>query len=115
MPRHRKLLAVAAVMIGLLSSLSSAQDMHEHQHGEGDKLGQVHFPVSCSPALQPEFDRAMAMLHSFWYEKAADAFAEIASKDASCAMAQWGLAMTFYHPLWEKPGAEALKNGRAAV
>jgi tetratricopeptide (TPR) repeat protein len=115
MSRHAKLLAFSAIALGLLSSPASAQDMHEHHHDDAEQLGQVHFPVSCDAASQPRFDRAVAMLHSFWYEKAGEAFAEIAAKDATCAMAYWGLAMTYYHPLWEKPGAEALKNGWAAV
>ncbi|HKQ05526.1 MAG TPA: hypothetical protein VJ464_10365 [Blastocatellia bacterium] len=115
MLRKIKLLAFAVILLGLFAPLGHAQEPHEHQHAEGEKLGQVHFPVSCDPSLQGEFDRAVAMLHSFWYERAAEAFAEIARKDPSCAMAHWGMAMTIYHPLWEKPGAEALKNGSAAV
>jgi tetratricopeptide (TPR) repeat protein len=115
MLRKTKLLASSAILLALLSSLCNAQEIHEHRHGDGEKLGRVHLPVSCNAAGQIEFDRAVAMLHSFWYEKANDAFAEIARKDPSCAMAYWGLAMSLYHPLWEKPGAEALKNGWAAV
>jgi tetratricopeptide (TPR) repeat protein len=86
-----------------------------HEHGGGEKLGRVHFPISCNPAVQTEFDRAVAMLHSFWYEKASEAFAGIARREPSCAMAHWGLAMTFYHPLWERPDAEALRKGWAAI
>jgi hypothetical protein len=109
-----KLLIFAVILLGLLAPLGHAQETHEHHHADGEKLGQVHFPVSCDASLQDEFDRAVAMLHSFWYERAAEAFAEIARKDPSCAMAHWGLAMTVYHPLWEKPGAEALRNGSAS-
>ncbi|MEN3334252.1 MAG: hypothetical protein V7641_3617 [Blastocatellia bacterium] len=115
MLRKNKLLAVSAILLTLLSTLCNAQEMHQHEHSEGEKLGHVHFPISCTSPMQIEFDRAVAMLHSFWYEKAGEAFAAIARKDPSCAMAYWGLAMTLYHPLWEKPNAEALKNGQAIV
>jgi tetratricopeptide (TPR) repeat protein len=92
----------------------TAQENHQHEHGADEKIGQVHFATACDSA-QDEFDRAVAMLHSFWYEKASEAFSEIARRHPSCAMAHWGVAMTFYHPLWERPNAEALKNGWAAV
>jgi hypothetical protein len=65
-----------------------------------EKLGVVSFPVSCAAELQPRFDRAVALLHSFWYEAAEAAFREIAEGDPGCAMAHWGIAMTAVHPLW---------------
>src|SRR5580658_8969666 len=58
----------------------SLQGQHEHPAGDPEKLGKVNFPVSCDAALQPQFNDAVAMLHSFWYEKAADAFAATAEK-----------------------------------
>ena len=58
---------------------------------EAEKLGNVHFAVSCLPATQPQFDRAVAMLHSFWYPQGLNAFAEITKSDPGCAMAYWGL------------------------
>ena len=115
MLRKTKLLEFSATLLALFSRLCDAEQIHQHEHNDGEKLGYVHFPISCNSAVQVEFDRAVAMLHSFWYEKAGQAFAEVARKEPSCAMAYWGLAMTFYHPLWESPNAEALKNGWAAV
>jgi len=109
-----KLLVFSAILIALIPSLCDAQEMSQHKHS-GEKLGSVHFPVSCSSAGQTEFDRAAAMLHSFWYEKAGEIFAGIARREPSCAMAYWGEAMTFYHPLWERPNAEALNNGWEAI
>jgi hypothetical protein len=88
---------------------------HEHPAGEPEKLGTVNFPVSCDAAVQPQFSRAVAMLHSFWYEKAAETFAAVGEKDPACGMAYWGIAMTLYHPIWEAPGPAALKQGWAAV
>jgi tetratricopeptide (TPR) repeat protein len=92
-----------------------AAAQHEHAAGEPEKLGQVNFSVSCDPAVQSPFNRATAMLHSFWYDKAAEAFAAVAEKDPACGMAYWGIAMTHYHQLWEAPRAEDLKQGWAAV
>ena len=92
-----------------------AQHEHEHPAGDPSKLGKVNFPVSCDPAVQPQFSSAVAMLHSFWYEKASDTFARVAEKDPACGMAYWGIAMTYYHPIWEAPGPADLKAGMAAV
>jgi hypothetical protein len=80
-----------------------------------DKLGQVHFAVSCAPAVQKDFDRAVALLHSFWYSAAVMAFTAIGVADADCAMAHWGVAMSRWYPLWEPPSPAALKQGWDAV
>jgi hypothetical protein len=56
----------------------------------------------------------MAMLHSFWYDKAKETFAAVAEKDSTCGMAYWGIAMTYYHPLWQAPSPDDLKAGMVA-
>src|ERR1700741_2606301 len=73
----------------------------EHDHPVPEKLGTVNFPTSCSPQTQKDFERAVALLHSFAYSAAEKAFREIAAKEPDCAMAHWGVAMTYFHPLWE--------------
>jgi tetratricopeptide (TPR) repeat protein len=88
---------------------------HEHPAGDLASLGKVNFPVSCDASVQTEFTSAVAMLHSFWYEKANDTFAAIAQKDPTCGMAYWGIAMTYYHQIWAAPGPSDLKQGWAAV
>lgn len=80
-----------------------------------EKLGQVHFPVACSPSVQQPFDRAVALLHSFWYSAAVKAFAAVGDADPGCAMAYWGVAMSWWYPLWEPPSPAALKQGATAV
>lgn len=55
-------------------------------------LGKVSFKTSCSKAAQPKFNRAVALLHSFWYTEAEAAFKEIVAQDPGCTMAYWGLA-----------------------
>ena len=84
---------------------------HEHPAGDPTKLGKVNFPVACEASVQPQFSSAVAMLHSFWYEKASETFAAVAEKDPTCGMAYWGIAMTYYHPIWQAPGPADLKSG----
>ncbi len=83
--------------------------------GKGDQLGTVHFATSCNAEVQQSFDRAVALLHSFWYGAAVKAFTEVGNRDSACAMAYWGVAMSSWYPLWEPPSAGALKQGRDAV
>jgi tetratricopeptide (TPR) repeat protein len=77
--------------------------------------GGVHFAVSCRPQSQRDFDRAVSLLHSFWYEEAEPAFRKVAASDPACAMAWWGVAMSRLHPLWDPPTDSDLVAGRAAV
>jgi tetratricopeptide (TPR) repeat protein len=81
--------------------VTSAQEVHSHSAPE--KLGSVSLPIACAPAVQGKFDRAVALLHSFAYSAAADAFREVAKLDPQCAMAHWGVAMTYFHQLWDPP------------
>ncbi|MDR3748324.1 MAG: hypothetical protein P4M04_09265 [Acidobacteriota bacterium] len=81
--------------------LSAAQETHSHSAPE--KLGKVSFPISCTPADQEEFDRGVALLHSFAYTAAENAFQAVAELDPQCAMAHWGMAMAYFHQLWEPP------------
>lgn len=86
--------------------------------GDAEKLGNVHFAVSCLPATQPQFDRAVAMLHSFWYPQGLNAFADITKTDPDCAMAYWGMAISRRaNPMVGAPGAaqDALKDALEAV
>ena len=80
---------------------------------EEEKFGSVDFPTSCKPAVQADFNRSVAILHSFQYERARSEFEKVAAADPSCAMAHWGIAMTYWHPLWGPPGKDALEKGTA--
>jgi hypothetical protein len=81
-----------------------------------EQLGTVAFPTSASTEVQPTIERGVALLHSFQYEEAAQAFENASQRDASCAMCHWGKAMTLYHPLFgEWPTAEAMATGRQEV
>jgi hypothetical protein len=96
--------------------LSAAILPAQEKMGSPEKLGKVHFPVSCIPAAQQEFDHALAMLHSFWYPQGLNAFSEVAKIDPSCAMAYWGIAMSRRtNPLVGRPAPPVLKDGLEAI
>lgn len=97
----------------LFVPLSPAQ--HVHDTPDSAILGQVSFPTSCSPAVQSDFNRAVALLHSFWYKKSEDTFASIAKADPTCAMAEWGVAMSHYRQLWDPPNPADVQIAWPAV
>jgi tetratricopeptide (TPR) repeat protein len=61
--------------------------------------------ISCSRSVSAEFDRALALLHNFWYRHALEGFQQVSNDDPECAMAYWGAAMTYNHPYWDPPSA----------
>ena len=84
--------------------------------GASDHLGKVAFPTSCSASVQADFDRAVALLHSFWLDAAGKAFAAVAQADAGCAMAHWGTAMVkLGNPLGTPQPRRALEEGLQAI
>jgi tetratricopeptide (TPR) repeat protein len=90
-------------------------EQHEHSLTE-QEVGSVHFATSCSTAVAVSFNRAVALLHSFQYEQARAAFGGVSEHDPNCAMAQWGVAMSHYHGLWDNgdiaAGREALHRAQ---
>ena len=79
-------------------------------------IGKVDFPVSCSQDAQFRFNKGLTLLHHMMYEQAEKEFSAIAGREPDCSMAQWGIAMTLFHPLWPgATGAVALKKGSAAL
>jgi hypothetical protein len=103
-PRGKSLSHLQPVFLALLFVLpvsSAAQEAHSHAGPE--KLGVVSFPISCQPEVQQQFDRGVALLHSFAYADARSAFQAVAAQDECCAMAHWGIAMTYFRQLWDPP------------
>jgi hypothetical protein len=98
-----------------LPSLVLAQGEHQHDRSAHEHLGEVKLRVSCIPAAQKQFNRAVALLHSFEYAESERGFIEVSITDPNCAMAHWGRAMTKYHQLWAPPSAAVLKEGADAV
>lgn len=76
-----------------------------------ERLGTVSFAVSCAPAVRASFLRGVALLHDFWYQEAQRQFEEIAKTDPSCAMAHWGVAMSLYHQIWDRPSEDTVAKG----
>src|SRR5216684_619479 len=106
----RPLTAVLASTLCLVP-LSPTQEEHHHAISE-EEIGSVHFLTSCQPDIAESFNRAVALLHSFQYEQARQAFAEISERYPECAMAQWGVAMSHYHGMWDNGDTGA---GRVAL
>src|SRR5947199_9332834 len=89
-------LAVPVVLwLGVVGRLA-AQEPHPHQ---AEALGRAVFPVSCAPEAQTRFERAVALLHYFWYERAADTFREAVVAVTACALGYWGHAMRQFLPM----------------
>jgi len=107
------LLCLCVAGVGGLPLVLPAQ---EHEHPVPEKLGVVNFPTSCSADVQKDFERAVALLHSFAYSAAEKAFRDVAKADPKCAMAHWGIAMTYFHPLWPPPLPEGdVARGREEI
>jgi hypothetical protein len=87
---------------------ASAQE-HSHLGGAEAKLGTVHFQTSCSPKAQPDFDRAVALLHSFEFGPAISTFNAALAADRQCSIANWGIALS----RWGNPFAPGLKPAKA--
>ncbi|MFQ5890568.1 MAG: hypothetical protein ACE5JR_11020 [Gemmatimonadota bacterium] len=105
------------LLLAGLFAVAPAARAQEHQHPAGDAqgLGRAVFATSCTAEVQQDFNRAVAMLHSFWYQTSEKAFAAIVQKDPSCAMAYWGIAMSRFRQLWDQPGPEDVRVGLAAL
>jgi tetratricopeptide (TPR) repeat protein len=76
-----------------------------------ERLGTVSFSVSCAPAVAASFNRGVALLHDFWYEEAQKQFTQISQADRHCAMADWGIAMSVFHQIWDRPDDHAVALG----
>jgi hypothetical protein len=105
---HLRLVIVLAVLV------AAQENRAQHEH-PAPVLGTVRFENSCSPAAQEPFGRAIALLHSFGYEESRRAFEQAAKADPECAIALWGVARTWYHPIWAPPSPEELKQGSASL
>ncbi len=109
----KPLVALLSVGVAICASVASAEDVHSHPPPE--KLGTVTFATSCAQSVAHDFERAVALLHSFAYTDSEKAFRNVAAADPSCAMAHWGVAMSYFHQLWSPPGADELSKGRAEI
>jgi len=100
----RNPILVSLATMALAVAMRAQSGEHEHSYsGPEEGLGRAHMDTSCSATVAPEFDRALALLHNFWYSRALDRFSQVAKNDPQCAMAYWGAAMTYNHPFWDPP------------
>lgn len=111
----RPVLRIAAPVALSLSLFRPLVAQLDHAH-HAEQLGHVVFPTSCRPEAQRRFERAMALLHSFWWEEGPRAFRAVTAADSSCAMAYWGLALNRWgNPFTSGPAGDDLRQGAAAA
>ncbi len=110
-----------AVALSLTPQISSAAGSDERSGtaaelcDPGEKLGTVHFVISGSVTVQADFNRAVALLHSFQYEEAEKAFTNLGQANPNMGMASWGIAMCNYHPVWGPTTQADFERGRTAA
>ena len=105
--RNARVLFASTLIVLLSQDLARA--------GE-ERLGEVNLTISCSPAAQQKFNRAVAMQHSFFFPETVKAFTAIAETEPSCAMAYWGIAISQRpNPLVGPFPGDVLKRGWEAI
>ncbi|HEX5491594.1 MAG TPA: tetratricopeptide repeat protein [Candidatus Udaeobacter sp.] len=110
-PRLVLLVALTNILLGLrVVNCGTAPEP-----GDLRGVGKVTFPITCAAEVQSDFARGVALLHSFFYEEARRVFTSVAERDPNCAMAQWGIAMTWWHPIWTPPTPDEMQAGKAAI
>lgn len=91
-------------------------DHAEHAAPAGATVGKVSFATSCKPQVQAEFDRAVALLHSFWFAESRGTFEQVLRADPECAMAHWGVALTYWsNPFAGQRSPQVIALGKAAI
>lgn len=104
---------IGTVFLALLLSAIVCSAEHQQSPHQAN-FGAVHFPISCVPSVQKEFERGVALLHSFAFETAETTFRQVAQDDPECAMAHWGIARSFWR--WSTPDSKIREEGwREAV
>ena len=104
-----------SLLLACLFATSTFAHGEHASHPAPEVLGSVTFATTCAATVQPRFERALALLHSFTYTEAEKGFREVVAADPACAIARWGIAMSLYHPLWEAPPASDLARGLAEL
>jgi len=113
----RALTIATALTLGITTTLPADPSAQQHDHGAAPgRLGAVHFATSCAPAVRRDFDRGIAMLHSFWFSAAIESFSSVLETDPRCVMAQWGIAMSWWgNPFAGFRSPQALQAGLTAL
>lgn len=108
------------VVVGMMCTLAAPAFAQHEAHGGGAlstaQVGTVDFQTSCSAAVKTDMNRAVALLHSFWFPEARQDFEAIAAKDPSCAIAHWGIALTHWgNPFGGNRTPQTIATGKAAI
>lgn len=112
-----KRLTALCMCIWLAPAAAWAQaEQHQHSGMAPKDIGTVNFETSCSPAVKTRFNEAVALLHSFWFQESRDIFNDVLKQDANCAMAHWGIALTYWgNPFAGQRSPQVIANGKAAI
>ncbi len=114
-----KRLSLAACVCTVLavSAPARAQDDHsQHHKPAGSGVGTVSFETTCNPAVKDAVNHAVAELHSFWFPEARAGFEGVLKTDPNCAIAYWGIALTYWgNPFGGLRQPQTIANGRAAI
>ena len=115
----KTLITGLCMCLGLALATPAWAQTEQHDHaakGGNIKAGTVDFATSCSSVVKDDFNLAVAELHSFWFPEARSLFQSIAKTDPTCAMAHWGIALTYWgNPFAGQRSAQTIANGKAAV
>ncbi|MGE5564062.1 MAG: hypothetical protein ACM3ZV_12275 [Bacillota bacterium] len=110
-----KFILFAALALAGWSSTATAQHQHEPMTAAGDGYGKVAMANPGNAAAQAPFERGVALLHDFEYVAAAEAFRQAQAADPTFALAYWGEAMTYNHPLWSEVDVDAARAALAKL
>ena len=110
--------AIALCVFLLVQARANAQGALGRSQGPSAvpaKLGTVDFRISCASRVTADFNSGVALLHSFWHDRAFAAFESVAASDPDCAIAYWGEAMTHFHQLLASPTPADIEAGEAEL
>ena len=115
----KRLVTVFCICLGLALAGAPAwaqTEQHEHHANGPIKAGTVNFETSCSPAVKDDFNLAVAELHSFWFPEARSIFESVLKKDPNCAVAYWGIGLTYWgNPFAGQRSPQTIALGKAAL
>lgn len=114
----KRLMAWAACGGLVMSAVAAAQQERHDQHAGMTvaQIGKVDFETSCSAAVKDDFNRGVALLHSFWFAESRALFEGVLKTDANCAMAYWGIALTYWgNPFAGLRAPQTIAAGKAAI
>ena len=112
----KKVVALCMCMVLAPAAAWAQADQHQHGGMAPKDIGTVNFETSCAPAVKDRFNEAVALLHSFWFQESRDIFNDVLKQDANCAMAHWGIALTYWgNPFGGQRSPQVIANGKGAI